>query len=226
MHLMGADDNGPRGSRAGVFAGSAADTEIRLDDWHGEAIAPWDHLNSSGRAMFGAGSAGGMFLMDDTEVLIELGNTELDPFFFGEGNRLEGGSWADLQTAITFVGAGTGVEVHVGLEEAGETVVQKSGLQDTGGALGEAEAASGAAVVKALGGAGSGRGKRREGGGVAFGRLAPALSAALSGTAPLPAPLLGENGEGGGEHGRGGGEKGAAGTEAGLDPLLRLRRSF
>lgn len=227
VHLMRADDNGAGCSGAGMFAGTAADTEIGFDDRHGKAIAPRDHFNGCGGAMFGAGSAGGMFLMDDAEMLIELGNAQLDQFFFGEGQRLEGGSRADLHAPMAFVGAGSGVKVHAWLEKAGEAILEESGLEDPCGALGKAQAARGAEIMEAPGGAGTGWCQRGPGSRVVFGWLAPALTPALSEAAATATPLLlGNGGKGSGEHGGSGGEKGAAGTEARLKLLSLLRLRF
>ncbi|OAV76030.1 hypothetical protein Barb7_00319 [Bacteroidales bacterium Barb7] len=115
-------------------------------------------MHGLGRAVFGAGSAVGVFRFDDATVNGKFGDTDLCGYFFLYAVQADGVVGANVGTDGTFVVAiAVGVR-HVGFEEVSPAELQAGGAQDVAGALDNADVAGGAFRLEALQALRAGRG--------------------------------------------------------------------
>jgi len=126
---VGFDEDGLDGfGGAGVFAGTAADADLLVDDGDGEVIDKWNHLDGLGGAVFGTGAAGGVFGIDNAVMTAEPGVADLQSIFLFYGDGQYGAAGAYLGALHTFMVAVADPVIHLRLEHPREAVFEKGGL--------------------------------------------------------------------------------------------------
>jgi len=155
------DDCLARLGGAGVLTGTATDAAFPADLRQPEVVAIGHRIDCFGRTMLGARRAIRSLRLYDAVFQIEVGHADPCRLFFQQREQGNRGIWAGFRATPTIVIAKGRGKIEPRLQEAGEPILQKRGLQDLRRAGADAKVAARAAIEELINANGAGRTDRR-----------------------------------------------------------------